>query len=91
VIEASAQKSLYREEAWVDVVVLKGQSRHRHHGDLWRRRVPCVATARYVVDNRHRVGILLDYTLLDDKFKSRLLIPKKPNLHATAGAPGWQC
>jgi hypothetical protein len=30
---ASAQKSLYREEAWVDVVVLKGQSHHRHHGD----------------------------------------------------------
>jgi hypothetical protein len=30
---ASAQKSLYREDTWVDVVVLKGQSRHRHLGD----------------------------------------------------------
>lgn len=31
----------------------------------------------YAVDNRHRVGILLDYTWFNDMFKSRLLIAKK--------------
>ena len=30
----------------------------------------------YVVDNRHQVGILLDYTLFDDIVKSRVLIAK---------------
>ena len=30
----------------------------------------------YAVDNRDRVGVLLDYTLFDNRFKSRLLIAK---------------
>jgi hypothetical protein len=74
----------------VDVVVLKGQSRHRHHGDSGVGGFMCDHST-YAVDHRHRVGILLDYTLFDDIFKSCLLIAKKPNLYATAGAPGWQC